>query len=170
MTLKELKKLAPKNRKLTDNFWLHELIFGTAIPLAGLEMIIEDIDEMEDYDVLGVANMLERMRTEINAEFKCKNDCKEIGIVVTAGFRCLRWELHNGRSGGSYHRRNAADWVPSNVSYDLSVEIMEWVENKYWDRETGWRGGFAIKKPDKKKGTIGFIHQDLRSSVARWYY
>lgn len=160
----------PDNRRITEHFWLYEFLFGSELPKLGHELNIKSIDEFDDFDVEGLAEDLEALRSEVNFIFKEKNGGKTIGLEITSGFRCLAWEIYRKRSGQSRHRWDAVDFRPTNVSKELSQEIIWWLHKRYSPRIGGWEGGFAIAEPDLEKGKTGFVHIDRRDKIARWTY
>jgi len=163
------------NRKLTTNFWLYEFIEGALMPKKAIEMNWNNIEGFEKYKIQQMAEDAQCIRNQVNEEFKSKNGNKEIGIMITAGWRCVEWELYKGRSGKGRHPIDAFDWRPSNVSAELNDEILKWAYDKWFKRVGGWNGGFAIawanrEDKDPKKHLWGFAHHDRRGVVARWTY
>jgi hypothetical protein len=161
------------NEKLTDNFWLYEFI--EALPPKGTEMNWKHIDEFSLSRCRMVAKQLQRRRNLINQVFKERNDGLEIGLKITSGFRCKAWEKYRKRDGNSQHTMSwAADVQPVNCSDELAVEIMQWLYKIDNPRNSdGHQGGFAIKLPTREKGnitSIGFLHYDCRTGMARWNY
>ena len=126
-----------------------------------------------------VAKEVQIERDYINEHFKNKNNNKEFTILITCGFRCKEWELHQGRSGLGQHPIAAIDFVISNCDVELSAEMHKDIFNR---RYKTWLGGFAIKYPstyNKKMTVSGFIHLDCRTPDreqkqrgygARWIY
>lgn len=160
------------NKKLTDNFWLYEFIEAN-LPPEGIKMNWDNIDQFSEKEALKMAEFLQKIRELINIVFRDKNGNQEIGIRITSGWRCKEWELFRNRSGKSQHVICAADIQPTNCSNELAVEIIKYLYHVFSPRETGHKGGFAIKEPTYKDGQIvavGFAHFDLRKSVARWEY
>lgn len=164
-----------KNKKVTDNFWLYEIIDAhPADSREFKEIVWNNIREFNEKNAEKVLQFLQIKRDYINSKFKDKNGGREIGIKITSGFRPVVWEKKRGRSGLSRHTKSdAADIQPTNCSPELAVEIIQHLYDIDSDRETGHQGGFAIKKPvivyDKVK-LIGFAHYDLRGLPARWWY
>jgi hypothetical protein len=156
-----------KNKQLTEHFSLHEIMEGT-LPTAAAVMNWRHFNELNLNKITALCSRVEHIRAAINEKFKAKNDNKEIGLRVTSGFRCHEWELSQGRSGNSQHPISALDVQPSGVSKQLSDEIMNWAAKNYSPVKTGWKGGFAIKKPTEN--TLGFLHFDNREKTARWIY
>lgn len=167
-------KKKPKNKKITTNFSLYEFVEGKAMPKQAIEMNWENIELLSEEEMFKTLTMLEKDREEINKEFKKENDNKNITIIITSGWRCPLWEKSKGRGELTRHSRAfAVDWIPGNCSDELAVKIMEWHYKKYSGRNTGWKGGYAIKKATIKNGKIlakGFIHKDRMPEVTRWFY
>ena len=157
------------NYKLSDNFSFYEFIEGVFMGKAGHEINWKNIDQCDQEKQKEMALALQKVRKEINVNFKSDIDeSKLIGLQITSGWRCKEWELLRGRSGLGQHPIAAADVVPTNVSKELSDKIILWLYDKYSSRTEGWEGGFAIKRPTKT--TTGFAHFDIRSNNARWEY
>lgn len=159
-----------KNRKLTTNFWLYEFMEGALMPKKAIEMNWNNIKDFDKYDVQRMAEDAQCIRNEVNKVFRDRNGGKEIGLLITSGWRCVEWELYKGRSGKGRHPIDAFDWQPTNVSAELNEEIVKWANDKWSPRVGGWNGGFAIAYPNIKEGLKGFIHHDRRGVVARWTY
>ena len=158
-----------KNYNLSPHFSLYEFIEGSFMSKKGHEMNWKHIDECDVEKLKQMAQRLEFLRDDINRNFKSDIDpTKSIGLQITSGWRCLAWELFRNRSGKGQHPIAAADVIPTNVSKELSDEIILWVYDKYNSRLRGWEGGFAIKRPTPS--TTGFIHVDIRKENARWEY
>ena len=165
-----------KNRKITDNFTLYELI-ESSLPQQAVDLNWQHIDQFSVNISLweSLASELQKLRNIINAEFKQGNGGREIAVKLNSAFRCKEWELFRGRTGSSQHCVGAAaDIQPVNCSNRLAVEIMQWLYEKHYSREHGWPGGFAMSKPVYTQGGIiervGFLHYDLRGFPARWQY
>ncbi len=167
------------NAKLTNNFSRYEIIEGAVPALTAMNW--KHIDEYQEAPFITICHAAERIRAIINVEFISDIDkSKPIGLRVTSGWRCLAWELHRGRSGGSKHTDNdgniaALDLQPTNCSKELAVKIIEWLDKLYSPRQGlhVWRGGWAVKKPTIVRGVItkvGFFHIDNRPVIARWSY
>lgn len=117
-----------------------------------------------------VAPHAQSIRDLINREFKSDTGAKEIGLMITSGWRCLDWELYRGRSGKGQHPIAAYDAVPTNCSTQQAAAIIGYLLGKF---SRSFIGGFAIKKPTVKDGefiTTGFVHFDFRGKIARWNY
>lgn len=165
----------PTNVRLTYNFWLYEFLFGTEMPKQAHDLNLEYIEEFEDYDAQGLADDLQQLRNEVNVEFQDENNGVEIGLEITAGFRCLMWEMIRKRSGQSRHRWDGVDVRPTKVSPELSDKIIYWFRKRFTPRVGGWEGGFAIAEPKRdkknpKNDKTGFGHFDRRGVIARWTY
>lgn len=157
-----------KNRKLSEHFWLYEVIEGTVMSAEGHRLNWEHIDELNIQKQINLAVKLEEVRRAINKGFRWRNGNKEIGLQITSGWRCRAWELMRGRSGDGRHPLDAWDVIPINVDKLLSDEIVRYMNSVYSPRIGGWKGGFAIKEPTAT--TTGFAHFDDRGVVARWSY
>jgi len=148
--------------QLTKNFHLDEFLNGTALP--GEAQAMNQEPTMEQLLSIGqISFAMQVVRNEVQKQFGSRFK----GFVVTAGLRDLEWELKQGRSGRSQHVKGWAVDVQPICSYDDYLEIFYWIFNKYKDN---WKGGLAQKKPILSKGKKGFIHFDLRHSIARWEY
>jgi hypothetical protein len=163
-----------RNRKISHNFHLYEFI-EAALPPQAVELNWEHISQFKEELYLKLASELQKIRNQVNIEFRTGNAGNEIGLRITSGFRCLEWELLRGRTGTSQHCVGAAaDVQPVGCSDRMAVEIMYWLWDQHWPRQTGWPGGFAMSKPIYTQGgiieRIGFLHYDLRGQVARWEY
>jgi hypothetical protein len=161
------------NEKLTLNFTLYEFI-ESQLPFQGVQMNWANISDFRKDRAKRLCELMETKRTLINNVFRQKNGGKEIGLRFTSAFRSVEWERFRGRSGDSQHTQSwGGDVQPTNVSDELAVQILEYLYSIDNDRATGHLGGFAIKKPEYKNGKIikiGFLHYDLRGTVARWTY
>lgn len=154
--------------QLTKNFRLYEFIEAQmpdeAIALNWKYFLPEYILRWEL-----LALELEKMRKLINDNFESDLLFPEIGIRISAGFRCKEWELIRGRSGNSQHTICAADIQPVRCSMEQAVKILHFIYSKYNEY---WKGGLAIKYPSKQGNLllIGFVHIDIRGKRARWTY
>jgi hypothetical protein len=161
-----------EDKQITANFTLHAFLFAGSDELQRYNK--RNLHEVNYDNAIATIEFLQGIRNEINLEFGHRNNGKQITLVITSGFRCVAWEYAQKRSGKGQHPKcNAADVQPSNCSPELAVEILEWLEKKYWCREKGHKGGFAIKKPTYRSNKlikVGFAHFDKRPEVARWYY
>lgn len=161
------------NRKLTDNFTLHEFV-EARLPKQGVDLNWKHYDQFNESEYQKLANFLQDTRSLINDNFRHLNGGREIGLTITSGFRCREWELIRGRDGTSQHCvGEAVDIQPVFCSDGLAVDIMKWLYDLDWPRETGHVGGFAVKWPTYEKGVVkklGFLHYDMRGFVARWTY
>jgi len=158
------------NRKLTDNFWLYEII-EAQLPKEAVELNWKHIDEFDEANAKKIAEFIQSIRDLINIKFWNRQD--GIGLRITSGFRCKEWEQIRGRSGNSRHTKSDAVDVQPICPPELAVEIIQYLYEIFSPRKTGHRGGFAIKKPTYQDGKIiavGFAHFDLRPTVARWEY
>ena len=173
-----------ENRKITDNFWLHEFIAGTEVAQKGQEMAWEQLKEFQTNSLVSLNNVisnieisakeLQYLRDIINFHFKVKNNNIEIGIEITSGYRPVKCEIHQKRKGTSQHTKgHAKDIRVTNIKDDaLYNEIMLFIYNHY-DIERSWSGGLAYKNStlkEHKKRPYRFIHIDHRKNKARWTY
>ena len=142
------------------------------MPQQAIELNWKNISEFNIENAQKLAGFLQLLREAVNNKFKDKNGGNEIGLIVTSGFRCIEWEKIRKRSGASRHTQSdAADIVP-NCSYELAVEIIQWMYEVFNPLTTGHIGGFAIKKPTYENGNIkaiGFAHFDF-GKKRRWEY
>lgn len=164
------------NERLSQNFTLYEFI-EAQLPAHAVKLNWQNIAEFTPKQHLyrELANDLQKIRNMINAEFRAGNGNREIGLRITSGVRCRQWELTRGRTGTNQHTVGAAaDIQPVNCTQSMAIDIMYWLYTKYWPRENGWPGGFAMSKAIFTQGgiieRIGFIHFDKRPQVARWEY
>jgi len=163
------------NRPITRNFSLYELI-ESSLPSVAVKLNWQNIDQfmvnLQQWEAL--AHYLQTIRNMINSEFRSGNGGNEIGVHLTSAFRCRQWEIRQKRNGSSQHCVGAAaDIQPSRCSNRMAVDIMQWLHQRHWPRDSGHHGGFAIKHPTYRNGIIiltGFLHYDLRGNVARWTY
>lgn len=157
-----------KNRQITPHFSLYEFIQGTAMSRQAIDMNMANLHEINEAEMLKILQVLEKIRKEIELEFK-----QVIPITITSGFRCQEWEFLKGRGRITRHSScKAVDFVPK-CEPVLAVKILDYLYNKYNDRVKGWKGGFAIKKPTYERGKlvkVGFIHIDNMLPVGRWFY
>ena len=166
--------MKPENTKLSEHFTLYEYVEGAAMPNNAIEMNWKAWSDEHEAKVKEHIETLEQLRTWLNHCYKSHNDDKTISLSITAGFRCLEWEKHQGRSGNSQHTVCAFDIKASNCSRELSIKLHNAIYN-YFDANK-WMGGLAIKHATS--GT-GFIHLDFRTPTqehvkrgygARWVY
>lgn len=175
------------NRQLTTNFSLYEFIEGVAMPRPSVQMNWDAIEQMNAAERAAfveryqkVANRLQALRVEINKRFKQRNGNTDIGLRITSGFRCSKWEESKGRGKNSRHSLSAADFTVMNVKDDsLYNEIMEACWNIV-DSQLRGIGGAGTYKADVlqqannvmyKKRPFRFIHIDHEASRAtRWHY
>jgi hypothetical protein len=164
------------NIKLTPNFWLYEFIEASPSNNQQFKNIAwKNIGEFNADNVIRLAQFLQSKRDYVNNMFRAENSGREIGLKITSAFRPVEWELLQKRSGNSRHTKtDAADIQPINCTPTLAVKIMKHLESIDSPLDTGHQGGFAVKHPTyDKKGNIqliGFLHYDLRGTVARWTY
>jgi len=156
------------NQKLTDHFWLYEFL-EAQMPQEAIAMNWKYIKESDIPVWKFLADDLEKMRTLVNENFTSDIGFPEIGIRISAGYRCKEWELFRGRSGNSQHTVCAADIQPTGCSREQAVKIIHWIFVKY---NEWWSGGLAMKSPSKQGNIllIGFLHIDPRNKRARWSY
>lgn len=161
----------PKNEKLSEHFTLYEFVEGKALPREAVDLNWQNLNLNLIPRFRELCERLECVRADINERFGNENKGKTVGLQINAGYRCKEWELRQGRSGLSQHTISAVDVYPTNCSKELANKILEYLEKKYWDKNIGWYGGFAVGY-GKPKGAYnqGFVHFDIRKSVARWYY
>lgn len=159
-----------KDLQLTKNFTLRELVEGM-MPAQAIAWNWEDIEQKHVDELKLIAEVLQKIRNEVNENFKRK-DGKEIRLKLSCGFRCLRWEKSRGRSGGGMHDDGkAVDFFPDNCEDDAQyVVIFNWIKQKY----SKWNGGLAAKSyvmnlKTKRLVTKGFIHID-NGNKRRWKY
>ncbi len=162
-----------KNRNLSENFTLYEFI-EARLPIEGVTLNWKNINEFRQQEYMKLAQVLQDVRYTVNSAFRAENKNKDIGLLITSGFRCKAWELIRGRNGTSQHTvAAAADIQPLGCSDELSAKIMKFLYDMEWHRERGHQGGFAVKWPTYQGGkmiTRGFVHYDTRKAVARWTY
>lgn len=147
--------------KLTANFTLEEFIEGE-MPKEAIKLNYDLITVEQRKNIGLIAEELQKLRDKTKAEFGSKFS----GFKITSGLRQKEWELKQKRSGNSQHTKGwAVDFQPICDKEDYLI-IFYWVF-KQLER---FKGGVAQKKPDLLRGLKGFIHLDLRGSVARWEY
>lgn len=147
--------------KLTANFTLEEFMEGE-LPKEAIKLNYDLITTEQRKNIGLIAEELQKLRDKTKAEFGSKFS----GFKITSGLRQREWELKQGRSGNSQHVKGwAVDFQPICDKEDYLI-IFVWVF-KQLER---FKGGVAQKKPDLSRGLKGFIHLDLRGSVARWEY
>lgn len=159
-----------KELQLTKNFTLRELVEGM-MPEVAIKWNWEDITDAHVVELTKIAQVLQKIRDEVNANFKRK-DGKEIRMKLSCGYRCLRWEKSRGRTGGGMHDdAKAVDFFPDNCEDDAQyVTIFNWIMQKY----SKWDGGLAAKSyvmslKTKRLVSKGFIHID-NGRKRRWKY
>jgi hypothetical protein len=131
------------NTRLTPNFSLYEFIEGTAMPRPSLQMnwaAINAMSQVQQDSLLAtytkMAQLLQEVRNLINQNFRSKNNHREIGIVITSGYRCPKWEQQKGRGTNSRHSHSAVDFIAHNIVNDaLYNEVMEYM-HKHFDQKT----------------------------------
>ncbi len=158
------------DKKLTTNFSLYEFI-EAKMEQQAVEMNWRNIEQMdiERYEK-EVAPHAQSIRDLINREFRSDTGAKEIGLMITSGWRCREWELFRGRSGEGQHPIAAYDCVPTNCSIKQAASIVGFLQGKF---SRSYVGGFAIKTATVKDGayvSAGFVHFDFRGKIARWRY
>lgn len=149
------------NKQITPHFSLYEIIEGT-LPHRAVELNWKNIGQFSISKFTEMCRQVEDVRAFVREKYG------PITFRVTSGFRCKEWELEQGRSGNSQHTIAALDIQFHGCEKELSDKIMKDMVKKYWSKRTGWKGGFAIKRPSL--GLRGFIHFDNRGTVARWEY
>lgn len=169
-----------EDKQLSPHFSLYEIMQGKALPHKAWEMNwLAYEDEFNEERFIELCEKMEEERSWVNENYVSDINTRDIGFRVTAGFRCLAWEHHRGRSGKSMHTIAALDIQPTNCSKELAVEIMDDLWDKNWSRSNGWEGGFAIKRPTYNSSSEvvrkGFLHYDMRRRngklyPARWRY
>lgn len=143
------------NRKLSPNFSLREMLFGTGDrllkSLSGeeqlifLETMLETLNEDIIQELTKLCFLLEIIRAYIGEP-----------LVVTCGYRSVNWELHKGRSGNSKHVFGmAADITFNNANLHF---VYDWIEKNI---RIGGRG---------INFDLNFIHIDTRPNYAEWDY
>ena len=166
--------MKPENIKLSEHFTLYEYVEGVAMPNKAIEMNWEAWSDELLKKVQTHIETLEQLRTWLNHCYKSHNNDNPITLIISAGFRCLDWEKHQGRSGNSQHTICAFDIKASNCSREFSIKLHNAIYN-YFDANK-WMSGLAIKHATS--GT-GFIHIDFREPTeahkkrgygARWVY
>jgi len=166
--------MKPENHNLSEHFTLYEYVEGAAMPDKAIEMNWKAWTPQLEQKALSNIETLESLRAWINTCYSSHNNNKPITLTITAGFRCLEWEKHQGRSGNSQHTICAFDIKASNCSRELSIKLHNAIYN-YFDANK-WMGGLAIKHATS--GT-GFIHLDFRTPTPehvkrgygeRWVY
>lgn len=91
---------------------------------------------------------------------------------VNSGFRCLRWNTHEGSGDNSLHpQRKAIDFLTRGLTpiecAAVAKTIFVWLTGGIgvyiYDKEApGWKPEFEGRK--------GFVHCDIRGWKARWFY
>ena len=156
------------DRQLTKHFRLYEFL-EAQMPWEAISMNWKYIqpDHIDRWERMALE--LEKVRKLVNDNYKSDINFPEIGLRITAGYRCKEWELFRGRSGNSQHTICAVDFQPINTSREFAAKILQFVYDKYYH---WWAGGLAIKHPSKEGNIllIGFIHLDPREKKARWIY
>lgn len=110
-----------------------------------------------------VAQEVQKERDFVNDNYKKENENKEYSVIISCGFRCVKWELYRNRSGKGQHPIAAIDFKFGNCSIDQDAKLLKIVHD---NRNKTWLGGLAIKKPtvvNKKVISSGFIHIDNRN-------
>lgn len=165
-----------ENVKVSRNFMLEEILFGSVMPKEAIKLAKENLTPTIVENYKSFASEIQNIRDYVNIHYESDIDAKkEITLIINAGYRPVQWEKMQGRSGDSQHTICAVDFRFGNVSYELNKEIMEEMYRIYYLKK--WMGGLAIKKPTLK--SFGFLHLDPRvPSVehlkrgygARWEY
>ena len=159
------------NRKITNNFWLHEFLTVNTNPKA-FPINMEDV---KDSDIVKIETILapfsQDIRDWVNEQFKAENNGIEIGLEIICAYRSVRWEKMQGREGkGTHPLAIAIDFKPLNCKDDnMYMRVFYSIAAKLVTSD----GGFACKYPTYKSGKIsnyGFIHKDFRNGFARWNY
>jgi hypothetical protein len=145
------------------------MIEGVLMGRTGHEMNWSHFCKFDHYKNIDLCEKMEVVRSLINKEFKSDSfSGKDIGLMVTSGWRCKEWEKYRNRSGNSQHVIAAIDVVPTNVSKAVSDRIVYFLNDTYSNEVDGWMGGFAISNPGDS--STGFAHFDVRGYRARWTY
>lgn len=154
------------NLPISQFFTRYEVIEGAALPQRAVKLNWANINQYKETPFIHLCSFMDDIRREINRKFVSDMGKAEVGLKINAGFRCLAWELEQGRSGNSQHTIGAAlDVVPTGCSRSMAIEIIKWL---YDTKNKTYRGGLAIKYPTPT--TIGFVHFDNRTNAARWTY
>jgi hypothetical protein len=161
--------MKPQNFKLSPNITFYEYMEGKMPPLA-IQWNWEYFDslngtEKEEFinNAKKIALEVQKERDFINKNYRHKNSGKEFQLIISCGFRCVKWELYKKRSGKGQHPIAAIDFVVSNCPIELSAEMHQVIHKTNFRT---WYGGFAIKYPTYFKGKMnssGFIHKDCRT-------
>jgi uncharacterized protein YcbK (DUF882 family) len=141
--------------KLSENFTLREMLFGTNDRLLKslslndqitfIDTIMESFNDTILNNLKRVCVVLEIIRAYL-----------EEPIIITCGYRSLGWELYKGRSGKSKHATGeAADMTFTKASLQY---VYDWLNVNI---KIGGRG--VNHKQD-------FIHYDIRNNFAEWNY
>jgi len=170
--------------KIAKNFRLYEFIEGTAIGTIGADMNWEYLNDLSEQDfktflqlVEMNANYLQMLRDWINKEMKTN----KIGIQITSGFRCLKYEKLKKRSGKSQHCVKIASdirltGIIDNKIYDNTMSVLY---DHIDGNEVRYMGGLARKLDYSKGRKWRFIHIDFRTATSehirrgygeRWEY
>ena len=162
------------DRNLTKNFRLYEFI--ESHPTGSLEFIKMNWRNISQFDQRKAYLMAEHMqwvRNLINERYRTSNNGAEIRIRITSAWRCMEWELKQGRNGSSEHTRIAVDFQPQTFSPELAVRILDDLHKEWYDTTLGHQGGLAIKRHEmdanKRVIKLGFIHLDF-GPTRRWNY
>jgi len=159
-----------KNEQIQPNYILDEFIRIHNVPAATVTNYQDIKPEHVERIKTVLAPFTQKLRGEINQQFKALNG-KEIGLRVVCGYRAERWDKMQGRSGAGEHpKANAIDILPVGCKDDATyLTVFYWIAMKMATHN----GGFAIKFPTFEGGkikTFGFIHIDFRALPARWNY
>lgn len=156
------------NFDLTPNISFYEYMEGT-LPSQAIKWNWEAFGKMSESEkesfidrAKKIAQEVQKERDFLNANYKGENNGKEFTIIVSCGFRCVKWELFRGRSGKGQHPIAAIDFKIGSISIELSAKMIKVIYDR---RYKTWMGGFAIKEPTFKKGKMinsGFVHIDNR--------
>ena len=157
--------MKPKNYKLTKNFSLYEYMEGQAMPNEAIKLAWQNFTPEIEEKIKLFMPVVQEIRDWVNVEFRNENQGKEIGLVITSGFRSKEWEIKQGRSGKSQHTICACDIKAVNCPPLLALDIHKAIYSR-WDKV--WNGGLAIKYGNIN--ATGFIHIDPRKERKRWVY
>lgn len=132
-----------QNLQIAPNFWFKEYIESPAIESKYYNSFWESLnDEI-------VENLINLCRT-VDQPWRTLSG---VPLVITCGFRPVRYEKEKGRSGNSQHAKGLASDKTQNSEY---LQLMHKVMNPYFV------GGFKYYKKEN------FAHADKRGFVARW--
>ena len=162
-----------KNFNLTHNITFYEYMEGQ-LPNSAKQWnwdyfssISEEEQKMFIERARIVAQDVQKERDFVNDNYKKENNNKEYSVIISCGFRCVKWELYRDRSGKGQHPIAAIDFKIGSISIELSAKMIKVIYDR---RYKTWMGGFAIKEPTFEKGKMinsGFVHIDNRAPNRR---